>query len=70
MEAFIKATKDGVTISNALVFHSNEVSVYYEPGCVSGSVRDLVIYTTSPRWWEIRKWWRLMRLIRQFTSAS
>lgn len=65
MSSSISTDKSGrVTIQNAVVFHNNEIGIHLGGAARGLSVKNLQIFSTVPKWWQVLRWWRLIQLIR------
>lgn len=65
MSSFISTDKNGrVTIQNAVVFQNNEIGVHFGGTARGLVVKNLQIFCTVPKWWQVLRWWRLIQLIR------
>ena len=66
-DTFIRFKKGGAHIEGGLIFHSKQWSIYRDNDAV-GSCENCYFYMgEAPKWWQFRKWWEIIQLVRRFT---
>jgi len=61
--------EDGsVELSDFLIFHNKPYHIYAEAK-IEGTTKNVRAVTACPKWWQIRHWVRIARLIKHYTGG-
>jgi hypothetical protein len=67
-DAFIHFKKGETHIEGGLIFHSKQWCIYRDKDAVGFCDSCFFYNGKAPKWWQLKRWWDLIQLIRRFTK--